>query len=250
MDAFKRIDRSTREKKAIPFTGLSYNIYLSTTYICKHLSVKKKMFFLSFARRAIIFMACAHLRFSHAHTSNQNYRATIYLIDDAKDSCFHSIRQPSFFHISLWYTFDSPGTLSLGARLHFVRLCLFMCVCVCVSITPHRKRSNFPNAWLWILLILSEQVHQFAIHIIVLCVGKVCTQEIPKYNILMLSPLLLCHRHHRRCCSHLRIEIMCKPMRKRRRPNQLKTNKRKWTNANEVFVRCVDFVHISPILTW
>lgn len=28
------------------------------------------------------------------------------------------------------------------------------------------------------------------------------------------------------------------------------TNKRKWTNANQVFVLCVDFVNISPILTW
>lgn len=70
MDAFKRIDEE------IPCTG---SITLRYAYIWQISNdegkeeEEEKIVPFSLARHAIIFMACAHLRFSHAHTSNQNY---------------------------------------------------------------------------------------------------------------------------------------------------------------------------------
>lgn len=172
LDAFKRHIQANRPICRRRFQPLLMNVFLKT---------KKNFLSFGFCHCAIIFMACAQQLTCTCITSNEVERER----EKQRKKCRRHHHQYCCHVVAFIYTrassifpsrpdnFD-PNTLSLGSRLHFV----FVYLCVCIA---PRQRSNFPNAWLWILLILSEQVHQFAIHIIVCYALEKCTQEIPKY---------------------------------------------------------------------
>lgn len=215
---------------------------------------KKELFLLpvvqSFLWHVRIFASHMHIHRIKITTADDDSAAAAAATFIHSSACSPAILFPYIAPSS--YTHRSQHTLSLGARLHFV------CVRCLVGWCTPPKRSNFPNAWLWILLILSEQVHQFAIHIIVLCVGKVCTQEIPKYNIwnggavdvdvvaiVAAANVAAPHSTQKMMCEAMRLTIEYE------RPGQASntSNKRKWTNPSVCTMRgfCEHFTHLDLI---
>lgn len=165
-DAFKRIDDLARQNsRCWHSNGSPFSFSLFHFLSFSHFeSCRGKKNFFQKCVLSFILMACIRIRFIHI---NKFYQPTknIYVYNNTYIVFFSRFNFPFLIFISSIF---SPPSAKM--ELTFTQLTSPFCVVVLAHThTLHtslpQTMCNFPNAWLWILLILSEQVHQFAIYI-------------------------------------------------------------------------------------
>lgn len=103
--------------------------------------------------------------YTHVHFIKQYYIVAVAAFSFFFFFAF-SVKFP-FFSISFRSIFSPP--IANGADFHLDHVSilysrLHRTPTRALYNTPAERWCNFPNAWLWILLILSEHVHQFAVY--------------------------------------------------------------------------------------